>query len=124
VNEFTFFSGTKWYSSERFSRITMEIGMFGDYDDAGHSSSGSSAWNYRGASAADRATFRLWIRGVIVFYVSILMIAGAVAIGSYNDVGLTQLANLYAHATAGSPESNKSGSGAIRRPATATSAWW
>jgi hypothetical protein len=102
----------------------METGMFGDGDDAGHCSSGTSAWNYRGASAEDSATFRLWKRGVIVFYLGVLMIAGAVAIGSYNDVGLTQLANLYAHATAGSPESTKSGGGASRRPATATSAWW
>jgi hypothetical protein len=101
----------------------MEADMFGDGDDAGHCSSGWSARNYRAERAEDRATFRVWIRGVIVFYVTVFMISGAVAIVSYNDVGLTRLATLYAQATAGSAGSNKNSS-AIRPPATAKSAWW
>ena len=97
--------------------------MLGDGDDAGHRSGGWSARNYRAAGAEERATFRVWIRGVMVFYASVFMISGAVAIVSYNDVGLTRLATLYAQATAGSAGSNKNSS-AIRPPATAKSAWW
>jgi hypothetical protein len=98
--------------------------MLGDGDDAGHCSNGLSAWSYGAASAEDRATFRLWARGVVVFYVSVLMVSGAVAFVSYNDVGLTQLANRYTQAMTGSPGSDKNSSAAIRRPATAKSAWW
>jgi hypothetical protein len=102
----------------------MEAGMLGDGDDAGHCSNGASAWNYAAASAADRATFRLWMRGVVVFYVGILTICGAVAMVSYNDVGLTQLADLYAQMTAAPFGSNKNISAATRPPATAKSVWW
>jgi hypothetical protein len=97
--------------------------MLGDGDDAGHCSGGWSARNYRAASSEDRATFRVWIRGVTVFYASVFMISGAVAIVSYHDVGLTRLASLYVQATAGSPGSNKDSS-AIRPPARTASAWW
>ena len=97
--------------------------MLGDGGDSGHCCSGWSARNYRAASAEHRATFRVWIRGVMVFYASVFMISGAVAIVSYNDVGLTRLANLYVQATAGSPGSNKDSS-AIRPPARTASAWW
>jgi hypothetical protein len=98
-------------------------GELGNGDDAGHCSNRLSARNYRAASAEERATFRMWMRGVIVFYASVLLISGAVAIANYQDVGLTQLASFYAQVTT-APESNKSSSGAIRRPAKATSAWW
>jgi len=97
--------------------------MLGDGDDAGHRSGGWSARNNRAANAEERAIFRVWIRGVMVFYASVFMISGAVAIVSYNDVGLTRLANLYVQATAGSPGSNKDSS-AIRPPARTASAWW
>jgi hypothetical protein len=98
-------------------------GELGNGDDAGHCSNRWSARNYRAASAEDRATFRRWMWGVIVFYTGVLLISGGVAIASYQDVGLTQLANFYAQVTT-APESNKNSSGAIRRPAKATSAWW
>jgi hypothetical protein len=81
--------------------------MLGDGDDAGHCSNGLSAEHYREASAEERATFRAWMRGVIVFYTSVFMISGLVAIVSTRDVGLTRLANLYTQATAGSPGSDK-----------------
>jgi hypothetical protein len=79
----------------------MEADMLGDGDDAGHCSNGASGWNYRAASTADRATFRRWIRSVIAFYVGVLMVAGAVALMSHNDVGLTQLADVHAAAPLG-----------------------
>jgi hypothetical protein len=112
VNEFTFVAAP----------LHMETGMFGDGDDAGHCSNG--AWNYAAASAEDRATFRLWIRGVIVFYVGLLTISGAVAIVSHDDAGLRQIADLYAQVTAAPVGSNKNASDAIRPPATTKSAWW
>lgn len=101
--------------------------MLGDGDDAGHCSNGLSTGNYRMANPEDRATFRAWLRGVAVFYVTVLMLSGLLAILSYRDVGLTQLADLYAHATAGSAStgSTNSGNGIIRPPAKASgSAWW
>ena len=77
--------------------------MLGDGDDAGHCSNRLSAEHYHEASAEDRATFRVWMRGVIVFYTSVLVLSGLVAIVSTKDVGLTRLANLYAQATAAPP---------------------
>jgi len=97
--------------------------MLGDRDDAGHCSHGLSAKNYRMADPEERATFRAWLRGVTVFYATVLTLAGAIAILSYKDVGLTQLATLYAHVTAAGPASN--GNGVARPPAKASgSAWW
>ena len=93
--------------------------MFGDGDDAGHCSNGLSADNYRAANPEERATFRAWIRGVIVFYATILTLSGTIAILNTGDIGMTRLANLYVRATAGS-----SNNGAIRPPAKTESAWW
>ena len=106
--------------------------MPGDGDDAGHCSNGLSVKNYRMADPEDRATFRRWLRGVAVFYLTVLMLSGAIAVLSYRDVGLTQLANLYAHATAGyentgstNTRSINNGNGVIRPPVKASnSAWW
>lgn len=96
--------------------------MLDDGDDAGHCSNGLSADNYRDADPEDRATFRAWLRGVAVFYAAVLILSGAIAILTYKDVGLTQLATLYAHVTAG-PASN--GNGVARPPVKAAgSAWW
>jgi hypothetical protein len=104
----------------------MEVGMLGDGDDAGHCSNGLSADNYRDADPEDRATFRAWLRGVAVFYATVLMLSGAIAILTYKDVGLTQLATLCAQVTANvtaGPASN--GNGVARPPAKASgSAWW
>ncbi len=98
--------------------------MPGDGDDASHCSSGLSADNYRSENPEDRATFRRWMRGVIVFYATVFMLSGTIAILNHRDVGLTQLANLYAHVTAGPPGSNNDSGGAIRPPAKTASAWW
>jgi hypothetical protein len=133
VNEFTFAGRARWYASGNICELIflaptqhMEAGMLGDGDDAGHCSNGLSAKNYRIADPEDRATFRAWLRGVAVFYLTVLMLSGAIAILSYKDVGLTQLASLYAHVTANvtaGPPSN--GNGVVRPPAkTAGSAWW
>jgi hypothetical protein len=129
VNDFTFAGRARWYWSGDIRELIfwrqlqpMEVGMLGDGDDAGHCSNGLSADNYRDADPEDRATFRAWLRGVAVFYLTVLLLSGAIAILSYKDVGLTQLANLYAHATAGSAGNGN----AIVRPAAKASgsAWW
>ncbi len=52
--------------------------MLDDGDDAGHCSNGLSAQNYRAASPEDRATYRAWLRGVIVFYAIFTLVSGAV----------------------------------------------
>jgi hypothetical protein len=102
----------------------MEAGMLGHGDDAGHCSNGASGWNYRGASAADRATFRRWLRGVIVFYVGVLTVIGAVAFTSNNDVAATQIADILAQVTASPLGPDDSGSAAPRPPPIAKTAWW
>jgi hypothetical protein len=104
----------------------MEVGMLGDGDDAAHCPNGLSANNYREADPEDRATFRAWLRGAAVFYAAVLVLSGAIAVLSYKEVGLTQLATLYAQVTANvtaGPVSN--GNGVARPPARASSgAWW
>jgi hypothetical protein len=124
VKGFTGAASMKWYSSNLFSTAPsrMEADMLGDGDDAGHCSNGASGWNYRAASAADRATFRRWIRSVIAFYVGVLMLAGAVALMSHNDVGLTQLADVHAPATAAPLGQGNSSDAATPLPAAANSA--
>jgi hypothetical protein len=102
----------------------MEAGMLGHGDDAGHCSNGASGWNYRGASAADRATFRRGLRGVIVFYVGVLTVIGAVAFTSNNDVAATQLAEIYAQVTASPLGPDDSGSATPRPPPRPKIAWW
>jgi hypothetical protein len=102
----------------------MEADMLGDGDDAGHCSNGASGWNYRSASAQDRATFRQWIRGVIAFYVGILALCGAVAFVNYTDAGMTQLAGIFAEVTASPLGPDNSGSATARPPAKAKSGWW
>jgi hypothetical protein len=100
----------------------MEVGMLGDGDDVGHCSSGLSANSYRAADPEERATFRAWLRAVAVFYVTILMLTGAIAVLSYRAVGLMQLADLYTHVTAG-PANH--GNGVVKPPAkTAGGGWW
>jgi hypothetical protein len=51
--------------------------------DAGHCSNGLTARNYRGATAEDRATYRKWMRGIVVFYSVLLLLTGVVAVVSY-----------------------------------------
>jgi hypothetical protein len=132
VNEFTFAGRARCYSSNHIRELNsrpqhrrMETGMFGDGGDASHCSSGLSADNYRSENPEDRATFRRWMRGVMVFYAIVFMLSGTIAIIlNHGDAGLTQFANLYAHVTAGPPGSNTDSGGAIRPPAKTASAWW
>jgi hypothetical protein len=79
--------------------------MFGDSDDAGHSSNGLTAQKYRKATPEERATYRKWMRGIAVFYCALLLVAG-VAIAGYSKAGLTQLSNLSVRNVAAPPRTN------------------
>ena len=76
--------------------------MLGDGDDAGHCSNGLSAQNYRGATPEDRATYRQWIFGMVVFYGALLVISGVVAMVVDVAPGLTHLTTLSIHSAPGS----------------------
>ena len=75
-------------------------------DDAGHCRNGLSTQNYRGASPQDRAIYRKWILGLVVFYSALLLVSGVVAIVIEASPGLTRLTSLSARTTAASPGSN------------------
>ena len=75
-------------------------------DDAGHHRNGLSTQNYRGASPEDRAIYRKWILGMVVFYSALLLVSGVVAVVIEASPGLTRLTSLSARTTAASPGSN------------------
>jgi len=74
--------------------------------DAGHCSNGLSARKYREATAEERATYRKWIRGIVVYYSALLLISGIAAMVSYSNTGLTRLTSLSARPAATSPGSH------------------
>jgi len=52
----------------RYTSQQMEAAMLGDGDDAGRRSLGSSGPRFRESTAEERAVYRKWRRGMIVFY--------------------------------------------------------
>jgi hypothetical protein len=72
-------------------------------DDVGHCRNGLSTQNYRGASPEDRAIYRKWMLGMVVFYSALLVVSGVVAIVIDANPGLTRLTSLSIHTTAASP---------------------
>jgi hypothetical protein len=88
-------------TSQHLEAVMSEHG-----DDAGHCPNGLSAQNYQAATAEDRATYRKWIRGTVVFYSTLLLISGVVAIVNYSSTSLTRLTSLSARPAAVSPGSN------------------
>jgi hypothetical protein len=75
-------------------------------DDAAHCGSRFSAQDYRGATPADRSTFRKWIFGVVVFYSALLLAFGVFAVVIDQGLGLTRLTSLSIHGMAAVPRSN------------------
>ena len=68
--------------------------MLGDGgDDADQCSNVSTAQKYREPTTEERATYRSWMRGIVVFYCAVLLVVG-IAIAGYSKTGLTQLTNL------------------------------
>ncbi len=65
-----------------------------DGNDASYCSNGATGRKLREETTEERATYRKWLRGTIVFYCVLLSMGGIVAAFSYSSAGLTQLANL------------------------------
>jgi hypothetical protein len=70
--------------------------MFFDGDDSGHCANGLTAQKFREASSDERATYRRWIRGIILFYCGLLFVSG-VAIVTYSGTGRTQVTKFSVH---------------------------
>jgi predicted lysophospholipase L1 biosynthesis ABC-type transport system permease subunit len=68
--------------------------MLGDGDEASRRSLGSSGPRFREATAEERAVYRKWRRGMIVFYCALTLISGVIAAASYSSAGLTRLTSL------------------------------
>jgi hypothetical protein len=64
--------------------------MLGNSDDAGKCPNGLTVQNFRAATAEERTVYREWMRGIIVFYSTLLLISGTIAIGSYSSTGLAR----------------------------------
>ena len=73
-------------------------------DDAGYRRNGLSTRNYREATPEERAIYRKWILGMVVFYSALLLVSGTVAIVVEASPGLTRLTSLSAHTTTVSPD--------------------
>lgn len=77
--------------------------MLGDGKGGGHGSNRLAAHRFREATAEERATYRKWLRGTIVFYGALLLASGVVAMTNYSSVGLKQLAKPSVRQAAVSP---------------------
>ena len=73
------------------TRQPMETIMSGHGDDAGHCSSGLSARRFQAATPEERAVYRKWIFGMVVFYTTLLLISGVVAIAIDSSSNSTKL---------------------------------
>src|SRR5258708_21585491 len=69
----------------------LEAFMLEQGDDAGHCSNALSAENYREATPEDRATFRKWVFGTVIFYCTLLLISRAVAVVAGSNPRSTRL---------------------------------
>jgi hypothetical protein len=84
----------------------MEVVMLVHGDDAGHCPNGSTAQNFRAVTAEERRIHQRWMRGTIIFYSTLFLISGVVAIVSYSSTSLTRLTNLSGHPTIPSLKTN------------------
>jgi hypothetical protein len=81
----------------------MEAPVFQDGNAAAHNSNGLTEKRYREANEEERATYRRWTRGVIVFYSVLALATGLLAAVNYTGAGLTQLTHLSVRPVATSP---------------------
>jgi hypothetical protein len=88
------------------NRQQLEAVMLQHGDDAGHCRNGLSSRDFRQATAADRGTYRRWLLGMVVFYCTLLLISGVVAVVTDVSPGLTRLTSLSTHTTPASPGSH------------------
>jgi hypothetical protein len=63
-------------------------------DDAAHCSNGLTAQTFREATGEERATYRRWVRGTVVFYSALCLMVVALAWTSYASVSRTQVTSL------------------------------
>jgi hypothetical protein len=74
-------------------------------DDCAHCSNGLTASKFRASTDQDRATFRKWIRGMVIVYCALLLVSGVlVLINSGGDK--TQASNLPSNAALASSRPN------------------
>jgi hypothetical protein len=88
-------------SGHRLEAVKLEQG-----DQAVHCPNGLSAKHYREAAPEDRAIYRKWIFGMILFYSTLLLISGVVAFVVDSSADSTRLTRLSAQQIGGSPKSN------------------
>jgi hypothetical protein len=69
-------------------------------DDAGHCTPGLPVRNSWEATAEDQAIYRKWIKGMVVFYSALLLMAGIVAVLIDAGLGSTTSPSLAARSTA------------------------
>src|SRR5215469_7130569 len=81
------------------------IDMLTDGDDAGRCSNGLTAQKFRDATPEERTIYRKWLRGMVLFYCTLLFLSG-VAMVSYFGGGRTELTNLSAPQLASSARAN------------------
>ena len=74
-------------------------------DDCAHCSNGLTASKFRESTGDDRATFRKWIRGMLIAYCALLLVSGVVMfVSSSGD--RTQVSNLPSNTALASPRPN------------------
>jgi hypothetical protein len=88
------------------TRQQLEAVILQHGNDAGHCRNGFSARDFRQATSADRSTYRKWLLGMAVFYCTLLLLSGVVAVVTEASPGLTRLTSLSPHTTAASPRSH------------------
>ena len=84
----------------------LEARMLRHGDDAGYCRNGLSAQQYRKATDEDRAIYRKWGLGLVIFYSAVLLISGVAAILAESSPGLQRLTSLSAHATVATARSH------------------
>jgi heme A synthase len=84
----------------------MEVHVFGDGDSFTHYSNASTEKRYREETEEERATYRRWIRGIVVFYCVLALVTGLLVAVNYSGAGFTQLTHLSGRPAATSPRAD------------------
>jgi hypothetical protein len=90
----------------RPARQHLEAIMNEHGDDVGHGSGRFSAWNFREETTEDRATYRKWMFGVVVFYSTLVLISGGLALLSGTGANMTNLTSISGHSAVASIKPN------------------
>jgi hypothetical protein len=67
--------------------------MMFEGDDCAHCSNGLTASKFRESTDDDRATYRKWIRGLVIAYCTLLLVSGVILFVNSGGDG-TQVSNL------------------------------